>query len=186
MNMATYETPNEMVQLSETVAELLHAWGFKRVHGRIWSHLLLADSLLDAAELVKRLKISKALVSISIREMLNYGFVEEASLSSHGTQLYRANKDLHAIAQTVIQKREKELLNRVKDAQEKVSSLESEQLAKAKLSPQQVDRFSGLIQTTQRALENLISMRPPSPPEPQGEQERGYTRSSYALSPSGD
>ena len=63
--MEANESLQQLNKLADEVGELVYNWGLKRVHGRIWTHLFLSNRPLDASDLVKRLDISKALISIS-------------------------------------------------------------------------------------------------------------------------
>ena len=85
--------PSELDALAEQVGEFIQYWGFKKVHGRIWTHLWLSDHPLDAGDLGKRLQISKALVSMSIADLLEYDVIQEVGRGEQGTTLYRSNPD---------------------------------------------------------------------------------------------
>lgn len=100
----------ELDAFTTQLSELAHNWGFKRIHGRIWAQLFLSQRPLDAADLIQQLDISKALVSISMRELLDIKAVVDVGRSDRGTHLYRANEDLNAITLAVLKKREQEML----------------------------------------------------------------------------
>ncbi len=96
----------ELEDLADQIGEFIHYWGFKRIHGRIWTHIYLAAKPLDAADLVRQMKISKALVSISLRELIDFEVIEEVGKSSRGTHLYRANPDILKVILSVLRQRE--------------------------------------------------------------------------------
>lgn len=110
--MADFQSPRcrELDNLAEQVGVFIQYWGFKKVHGRIWTHLYLSPCPLDAGCLIERLEVSKALVSLSLKDLLEYQVVVNAGLSGKGTQLFRANPQVITVILNVIRLREKRLL----------------------------------------------------------------------------
>lgn len=149
----------ELEDLSEQIGEFIHYWGFKRVHGRIWTHLFLAARPLDAADLVRQMRISKALISISLRELLEYDVIQHAGRSDRGTHLYRTNADILSVILNVLRQRERRLISRVMAAQDALTRVDPAERAAFGLSD---DRLVGLISLNERAnaaLEGLIALR---------------------------
>lgn len=149
----------EMNELAEQIGEFIHYWGFKRVHGRIWTHLFLAQKPLDAADLVRQMKISKALVSISIRELLEYEVIEEVGKSSRGTHLYRTNPDILKVILSVLRQREKRMLSRMSAAQEALEKVSADEREKHGLSEKHLSQLFGLITRASMGLEGFIAMK---------------------------
>lgn len=56
--------PPELEDLANEVGDFICYWGFKKIHGRLWTHIYLARVPLDAGQLMQRLKVSKALISL--------------------------------------------------------------------------------------------------------------------------
>jgi DNA-binding transcriptional regulator GbsR (MarR family) len=158
-NMSDYTALPEMQKLAEQVGEFIHYWGFKRIHGKIWTHLFLAKQPLDAADLVREMKISKALVSISLRELLDFEVVFEAGKSERGTNLYRTNPDILAVILKVLREREKKMLHEVRNAFEQLSASPHDQKEKAGISPNRITQLSTLIQNAETSLESLIALK---------------------------
>src|SRR5690606_38635402 len=95
------------------IGDLIENWGFKHVQGRIWAHLFLSEVPFDAAEIMRRLQISKGLVSISLKEMLTFEIVKKAGKSERGTLLYRVNPDHRAVISNILNNRERPLLSQI-------------------------------------------------------------------------
>lgn len=149
----------EMEDLAEQIGEFIHYWGFKRVHGRIWTHLYLAKRPLDAADLVRQMKISKALVSISLRELLEYEVIEEVGKSPKGTHLYRTNPDILKVILSVLRQREKRIIARIQAAQ---SSLERTSAADREahgMSEESLKMLGELISKASIGLESFIAFK---------------------------
>ena len=149
----------EMQDLAEQVGEFIHYWGFKRVHGRIWTHLYVAQKPLDAADLVRQMKISKALVSISLRELLEFEVIEEVGKSSRGTHLYRTNPDVLKVILSVLRQREKRILSRIHSAQESLEKASKEDRAAHGMSDQNIAQLGQLVQKAAVGLESFIAFR---------------------------
>ncbi len=149
----------EMQDLAEQVGEFIHYWGFKRVHGRIWTHLYIAQKPLDAADLVRQMKISKALVSISLRELLEFEVIEEVGKSSRGTHLYRTNPDILKVILSVLRQREKRILSRIHAAQESLEKTTKEDRLAHGISDQNIAQLGQLVQKAAVGLESFIAFR---------------------------
>lgn len=109
-------------KLVSAIGEFIEYWGFKRVHGKIWTHIFLSERPLDAADLMKRLKISKALVSISVKDLIEYSVILKSGKSKKGTQTYTANPNLADVITHVLKTRERVLLNRISAAVSELST----------------------------------------------------------------
>jgi DNA-binding transcriptional regulator GbsR (MarR family) len=149
--------PPEIDELVNQVGDFIQYWGFKNVQGRIWAHLFLSDEALDAAELMKRLGISKALVSISVKEMLDYEVIEEAGKSSRGTIIYRANPDQESVIMNVLRRRERLMLSRIASAHRICRSVTNGERSKLKISDEGLGRLGDLIQKAELALDAILS-----------------------------
>ncbi len=99
-----------MEALAQQVGSFMEYWGFKAIHGRIWLYLFLSPQPLDAAALICRVKVSKALISMSISDLLEYDVILEKGKSPKGTLLYAANPDVTSVVFGVLRKRERQML----------------------------------------------------------------------------
>src|SRR4051812_38177883 len=158
-NMSDYVALPEMDKLSEQIGEFIHYWGFKRIHGKIWTHLFLAKQPLDAADLVREMKISKALVSISLRELMDFDVVIDAGKSERGTNLYKTNPDILAVILKVLREREKKMLVGVRNAFELLAATPNEKREQASLSGKRLAQLTTLIQNAETSLESLIALK---------------------------
>lgn len=146
----------ELEKLTEQMSELVHNWGFKRIHGKIWSLLYLSERPLDAADLISQLQISKALVSISVRELLDAGAVKDVGRSQRGTHLFRANTDIAAIAFEVLRKRERDMLAKTQDALTALAGIQAETLKTFEISAKHVENLQIEIRNASMLLEGLV------------------------------
>ncbi len=101
------------LEVAEKIGSFIEYWGFKEVHGRIWTLIFLSPEPVDANFLIENLEISKALASMSIKELLYYNVILEVKKDKPGTQKYSINPDITQVILDVIQKRELVMLTEI-------------------------------------------------------------------------
>lgn len=146
------EIPPELAELSDQIGDFLEYWGFKKIHGRIWLHLYVAQQPLDAGDLIYRLNISRALVSISITDLLEYSVIQPAGSSSAGTILYRANPELLKVITHVLRIRERKMLARIKSASLHLDELAGSTKERAELSTERVQHVRDITDGAYKLL----------------------------------
>ena len=149
--------PPELEDVATQVGEFMEYWGFKSVHGRIWTHLYLSPEPLSASELIKRLDISKALVSMSLNDLLEYDVIQVAGKIEHGTTTYQANPDVISVITNVLRKREKRMLGRVASAAKALKALQANSRDVA-LKPERVSLLVDMIGTSETTLDGLLQL----------------------------
>lgn len=152
------KSPEALAALAEQIGHFIRHWGFKSVHGRLWTYLYLSSEPMDAAALIRRLKVSKALMSISLKELLQYGVVEASGRSEEGTQLYKANEDVMAAILNVLKLREKTLIARISAEYENLGRLGSDDLKQAKISSDRKEALGELIQLANVTLDSFLTL----------------------------
>jgi DNA-binding transcriptional regulator GbsR (MarR family) len=153
----------ELTALSHQLGELIHNWGFKRIHGRIWTRLFLSTRPLDAADLIQQLDISKALVSISLRELVELKAIQEVGRSARGTNLYRANGDLKEIYLELLRRREREMLEQTAAALSLLSNLDAVTLSESDISPQQMNVLAQHLTQAMTSVNDTLKNAESSP-----------------------
>ena len=150
--------PPELEDLANEVGDFICYWGFKKVHGRIWTHIYLSHSPLDAGQLMQRLRVSKALISLSINDLLKYDVVLESGKSARGTQTYIANPDVVDVILNVLRRRERKMLTQAETSHRLLKALNPEAKARTRLHEQRVEAMGRMIQQAQNALESLLDL----------------------------
>ncbi len=146
----------ELEEFASEVGQFMEYWGFKKVHGLIWSHIYLSQKSLDAAELMRRLQISKALVSISLKELLDFAVIEEDGKSERGTRLYRARDDLGATILDTLRRRERKMMARIRTSHSLLERLEADELQSHGIERQKVAMLGMLIRLVEQSLDQMI------------------------------
>ncbi|SME93517.1 GbsR/MarR family transcriptional regulator [Pseudobacteriovorax antillogorgiicola] len=149
----------ELEDLSNQIGEFMEYWGFKKVHGQIWCHLFLSSTPLDASELMSRLAISKALVSISLKELLKYGVIFEVGKSPRGTRCYKATEDIMTPILETLRRREQRMISRVMGAHSLLSRLDSSDFEEMGIERKRLDYLGQVIRLADLSLENIIKKK---------------------------
>jgi len=127
---STDDAPHHRATLlvAEQVGSMMELWGFKRILGRIWSVLFLAETPLTNAEIGERLSLSASAVSVSLTELRRWGVVLEAVDARAGrAQRWRAETDIWGLVTNVMRQRELPMIKRLDDAlQEALDLLDEE------------------------------------------------------------
>ena len=148
----------ELDELAERIGDFIQYWGFKRVHGKIWTHLFLCDRPVDAQELIRRLKVSKALMSFSLNDLLKYEVIMEVGKSERNTQLYQINPDTLTVILNVIRRREKRLLSQIGAANNLLVDLPEQEKVNQRISPERLDALTDMIDQAQSTLNAMLGL----------------------------
>lgn len=144
----------ELEDVVAQIGEFIEYWGFKNVHGRIWAHLYLSASPLDAGDLIERLGISKALVSMSISDLMEYDVVQTAGKSPRGTVTYEANPNVTSVVTGVLRKRERRMLSHIAAA---TKVLRKHKDAGA-LDPERVQLLHEMVASAEESLDAILQL----------------------------
>lgn len=155
-NTSDKPLPNELFLLEDSVGNFMEYWGFKKIHGRIWSHLYLSSEPLDTEELMRRLKVSKGLMSLAMRDLLHYEVIQQTSTGKHGTVFYTANEDLQKVIFNVLKTRETKMLQHNKVLLEKLNKLKDADLQKYQLSHARIKSALTLTATAGEVLHMFL------------------------------
>jgi DNA-binding transcriptional regulator GbsR (MarR family) len=148
----------EIEELANQIGEFIQYWGFKKVHGRIWAHLYLTETPLDAADVMARLAISKALASMSLNDLLSYDVIQVVGRSDKGTTLYLANPNITSVILGVLRKRERKMLSHIWAAYKVLRDSSREERKTVTVDQKNLKQMGELIRTAEQALEGLLAM----------------------------
>ena len=150
--------PPELEDLANEVGDFICYWGFKKIHGRLWTHIYLAKNPLDAGMLMLRLKVSKALISLSLNDLLKFDVILENGKSDRGTQTYVANPDVLDVILNVLRRRERKMLAQAQTSHKMLSSLKPDGVERANLQRERVESLGRMIDQAQNALSSLLEL----------------------------
>lgn len=154
--MRKFKVPPELSDVADQVGEFVEYWGFKKIHGRIWTHIFLSAEALDAGALMKRLEVSKALMSMSLAELLDHDVIQVAGKSESGTTTYKANPDIIHVILTILRKRERRMLSRTASAAKILSNINEPETP---LNPGRVKALQSMIGQAEDTLDCLLGLK---------------------------
>lgn len=150
------EMPKEINELSELVGQFIQYWGFKKIHGQIWTHVWLAEKPIDATTLVKRLDVSKALVSLAIKDLIHYDVVQVLDQGDRRKMLLIPNEDVHTVISNVLRQRETHMLKKIRQTQDNVLTLSKDHRKKLNIHENRLEQMIAMTEMAQVALAALI------------------------------
>lgn len=148
----------EWDELALEVGKFMRYWGFKVIHGRIWTHIYLSEKPLDAGALMERFGLSKALMSLSLNDLLKHHVILEGPKSERGTQTYVANLEILNVILNVLKHREKKMLAQIKSAHDLLSSAPNKDLEKMQINSQRLGNLGRMISQAQQTLDAMLEL----------------------------
>lgn len=146
-----------MADLCSLIGDFIQYWGFKKIHGQIWTMVFLSKEPVCATTLVKRLRVSKALVSLAIKDLVEFEVVKVIGQGSRGRALYQSHPDLIYVISKVLIAREKKLLEQIKDKQSELNSLICSSKENLYICPEKMGELEDMVCSAQEMLGCLVS-----------------------------
>ncbi len=119
--MESKEVYENIRLLSLSVGDFIRYWGFRRIHGAIWTQVYISAVGLSCSDLAKRLKLSKALISPALTELKKWELITEIPAPDAKIKLYTANENVEQVILKVLKNREEKMISRVSQNLEKLS-----------------------------------------------------------------
>ena len=95
-----------MYEACEAVGRVMELWGFKRVHGMVWTFIYLAAKPVTAQDLREGLGISTGLVSMTLSDLQRWGVVHRRSPHGERRDYYEAEANIWRPILKVLKERE--------------------------------------------------------------------------------
>ena len=154
---------NQLNLLAEQIGNFIEYWGFKKIHGQIWTHIYLSPTPLSALELIERLKVSKALISLAMKDLIHYRLlVQTAESLDRKNKFYTASPNVFEAIRFVLETRELKMMNQVQTEfgllKNFPASKDSDIVDEAKLK-----RLGLMIRGGDSALKNVMKLAAISP-----------------------
>jgi len=146
----------------DTVGSFIAWWGFKAIHGRVWTLLALRGAPMSQAEISRTLSVSRALVSGAVGELMGYGLVR--SVGGGRTAPYEAVMDVWPVISDILRNREWMMLESARvslEAAVEEAELLQDTGAEMAWSLERMRVLLGLTEMAQTFLKILIKLRLP-------------------------
>lgn len=99
--------------LSLSIGNFIRYWGFRRIHGAIWTQVYLSKTPLSCTDLTRKLGLSKALISPALDELCSYKLIEEAPAPNEKTKIYKASENINEVIKHILEIRERKMLKQI-------------------------------------------------------------------------
>lgn len=94
----------------EVVGRAIELWGFKRVHGMVWTLLYLRPEPASAQEVKEGLGISTGLTSMTLADLARWGVIHRRTRPGERRDLYEAERNIWRPIFRVLREREYEAI----------------------------------------------------------------------------
>lgn len=142
----------QLNNLAASVGDFIRYWGFRRIHGQLWTQIYLSNEPLSGAELVKNLKVSKALVSPALDELIQHGLIKEHKVDLK-TKRYTAVPDVKSVIKKILKSREHVL---IKKAQKDCEGLKKKNAVSKKVNAERLGQLEEMILTADGVLAFIL------------------------------
>ena len=119
-NSISLDSNQQMREMAESVGDFIRYWGFRRIHGQLWTQVYLSKKPLSGADMMRNLGVSKALVSPALGELVKYKLIHSHDADGR-TKKYTANPQVFTVIRDILKERERNLILK---AQKKFEELE--------------------------------------------------------------
>jgi len=154
----SYQILPELEELANEIGDFICYWGFKKIHGRIWTHIYLSESPLDAGQLMQRLCVSKALISLSLNDLLKFEVLLEAGKSARGTQTYVSNPNILNVILNVLRRRERRMLSQAESCFRLLMEVKPDMRRISGIEEERLQSMGTMIRHAQSALTSVLDL----------------------------
>lgn len=155
--MSTETMPKQVLELADQVGSFIEYWGFKKIHGRIWTLVFLAEEPVDANYLIRHLDVSKALVSMSLKDLMHYRVVLECP-KEKATIHYKPNLKITSVILDVLLNREAKMLLNIRTQSELLSRTDPDSLC-AFANQDRVKALNNMVKTADDMLKVFLALK---------------------------
>jgi DNA-binding transcriptional regulator GbsR (MarR family) len=146
----------EILPLADSVGEFIQYWGFKSIHGRVWTLIYLSDQPISTPQIVETLGVSKGLTSMAINELMELELIEQLDKAKYGVHTYISKEDIASTVRNVLRERE---LVYIKEAQNKMEVLLSKsdsELNKSNINKKRLKSLRDLTHSHRLLLSKVV------------------------------
>jgi DNA-binding transcriptional regulator GbsR (MarR family) len=149
----------QLNRLADRVGTFIEYWGFKKIHGMIWTHLYLSPRPVSAQELIARLKVSKALISLSLKDLLHYDLIQQTEESlNKKNKFYTANPDVFSVIRNILTTREQEILRSTREEFGLLKNLTENSEGSTPIATDRLESLGFMIQGAETSLAAILAL----------------------------
>ena len=152
--MGSKESNLSLRELSLSIGDFIRYWGFRRIHGAIWTQIYLSKTPLSGADLTRRLKLSKALVNPALIELKKWGLIKSAKSNDEKTKLFKAEENVNDVIKHVLKIREQKLIKVIESKYNAVNDLDYELLD---IDAEKLKQLGNMVVSAQLMLNLMLA-----------------------------
>ena len=143
-------------KLSLSIGNFIRYWGFRRIHGAIWTQVYLSKTPVSCTDLTERLSLSKALISPALEELCHHQLIHVVPSPNEKTKLYAPAENINEVIRDVLKNREAKMLQQItKD----FSAVDSSQNQNSVIDAQKLKALGEMILAANLMLEILVAQK---------------------------
>jgi DNA-binding transcriptional regulator GbsR (MarR family) len=116
------KTDPRILQACDTVGRAIELWGFKRVHGMIWTWLYLRPEASSAHDIKEGLGISTGLTSMTLADLAKWGVIHRRTPAGERRELFEAERNIWQPIFRVLREREYHAMGEALDSLRAIAS----------------------------------------------------------------
>ncbi len=147
------EQLSRLNDLSDQVGQFMQYWGFKKIHGQVWTHIYLSSQPITAQHLIQRLNVSKALISLTLKDLLDFKIVQEIK-GTVKIKKYAANGEVINVICNILRERELKMLRQIRTEFHELKELNDVSEFEAK----RIEKLEMMINFSIDCLEKVIDL----------------------------
>ena len=144
-------------ELANSIGDFIRYWGFRRIHGAIWTILYLSKQPLTGADLAEKLQVSKALISSALSEIESWELIVSVESVNAKAKYFQAEPNVIKVIHKVLLVREKVMLDKVRSNFNLVKAISDEGFEE-NIDPDRLKNLGSMIDFAIRALRVLIKV----------------------------
>lgn len=146
--------------LASAIGDFIRYWGFRRIHGQVWTLVFLSKAPLSGAEMAKQLKVSKGLISTAVNELEGHKLIRQVESENSKTKRYEANPDVFKVIKEILLNRELSIMHNISshyDFLQRTTSGTEDQ----KLNHERLKELGEMIGNANNILNAIIKVESP-------------------------
>ncbi|MCB9072776.1 MAG: hypothetical protein H6623_04075 [Bdellovibrionaceae bacterium] len=155
-SIAKPSLPDAYTNLLEQIGFFIEYWGFKEVHGQVWACIFLSERPTDANHIIHHLQLSKAAVSLALKDLLHYEVIMEVEKTEPSTRKYISNPNMAEVICNVLREREKQMLTKIVLSAKTLLSTPKEEFQRIHVSKERVQNLKEMTEGAQSLLEQML------------------------------
>lgn len=155
------ENKNALILLSQGIGQFIQYWGFKEIHGKVWTLLYLSAEPLTAQELCHKLKVSKTLLSFTMQDLLQHQLIIAVESPNLKAKYYKANPHVFEVIVDILRQRELKILESIQVSYDQLIDEVNAKDEKMNLDKERLRFLGAMVINAKLFLDELIHQEVP-------------------------